>query len=136
MDMGLFNAPYSKYNTRQLAQWKGLLDIDNAIAFGFAKNRMAMPGEIVKRDDVLQHMEHMEHEWEKEACIRTGSKAHSPKFTTMTIRAQEYLHSIMLSISDRTQELSKVERPAQREAAWQRRAQGDRENPYDEYYYW
>ena len=89
---------YSEYEYLQihaLELWEILLDIHNAVLYGFAHNRLAEPGKPINVTEAEEHILNIQHEWDQEARVRdldhewTGA----PPLTSLPDNAKQYLHS-------------------------------------------
>lgn len=107
---------------RMLSAWATLLDIHNAIVYGFVQYRLPEPGKPIDVAEAEAHVAHIEKEWEAESQRRdldhqwTGA----PPFSKMPLNAKLYLHSVLLEV--RSGELGSPKRnfqpPAQEEVLY------------------
>ena len=80
-----------------LESWTILLDIHNAVQYGFAENRLPEPGRTIDVEEAEKHVRNIEKEWSLEANKRdldnvwTGA----PPFSRMPVNAKLYLHSVL-----------------------------------------
>ncbi len=91
---------YSERQYRELGTfraWNILLDIHNAVVYGFEKNRMPEPGKDISVAEAEAHVTNIQKEWELEAKGRDlGLEwSGSPPFTKMSQNAKLYLHEIL-----------------------------------------
>jgi hypothetical protein len=79
-----------------LEPWKLMLDIHNAILYGFVEDRLPEPGRAIDIAEAEAHVEHMEAEWEREAQGRdpSGLWTGAPPLSAMPLNAKLYLHSV------------------------------------------
>ena len=82
------------YRVGQWENWKNLLDICNAIRYGFDACRLPKPGEPINVQEAEKRIKQIEWEWQKEANKRDAGKK-APKFTELNINAKCYLHTIL-----------------------------------------
>ncbi len=77
--------------------WHTLLDIHNALVYGFIQNRMPEPGRTIDIEDANIHVYHIEKEWEAEKLKRDFSNEWSgaPPFSRMPSNAKLYLHTVL-----------------------------------------
>lgn len=77
--------------------WHTLLDIHNAVMYGFVDNRLPEPGRPIDVDDAEIHVYHVEKEWEAEKLKRDFSNewTGAPSFTNMPLNAKLYLHAAL-----------------------------------------
>ena len=80
-----------------MGAWEILLDIHNAIAYGFIQNRLPAPGRPISIQEAENHMVNIEKEWLSEKLKRDFSNewTGAPPFTSMDINAKLYLHSVL-----------------------------------------
>lgn len=91
---------YRDYQYREigaLEPWNVLLDIHNAIVYGFSQYRLPEPGRQIDMEESEAHVLNIQSEWAAEANKRdldhnwTGS----PPFSNMSTNAKLYLHSVL-----------------------------------------
>jgi hypothetical protein len=91
---------YRDYQYREigaLEPWNVLLDIHNAIVYGFSQYRLPEPGRLIDIEESESHVLNIQSEWEAEAKKRdldhnwTGS----PPFSNLSTNAKLYLHSVL-----------------------------------------
>jgi hypothetical protein len=88
----------------QLDNWKNLMDIANAMRFGFAKYRLPKPGVEIDVEQAQSYVDHIEKEWQREAEHRTlmvDPWKGAPKLTQLPQLAQEYLSGVFESRTPR-----------------------------------
>ncbi len=80
-----------------LDSWTILLDIHNALRYGFAQYRLPEPGRSIDIEEAEDHVKRIEREWRAEKLKRDFSNewAGAPPFSTMSINAKLYLHSVL-----------------------------------------
>jgi hypothetical protein len=91
---------YSDYQYREigaLVPWYILLDIHNAIAYGFVRNRLPEPGRSIDVAKAEAHIENIEREWQAEKLKRDFSNewTGAPPFSALPLNAKLYLHTIL-----------------------------------------
>jgi hypothetical protein len=80
-----------------LDAWHILLDIHNALVYGFIDNRLPEPGRSIDVTEAEEHVANVEKEWQSEKMRRDFSNdwTGSPPFSTMPVNAKLYLHSVL-----------------------------------------
>jgi hypothetical protein len=80
-----------------LEPWKILLDIHNAVVYGFVQNRLPEPGRPIDTAEAEDHIANVEKEWLAEKVKRDFSHewTGAPPFTKMSQNAKLYLHSVL-----------------------------------------
>jgi hypothetical protein len=80
-----------------LDSWHTLLDIHNAVMYGFVNNRLPEPGRPIEVKEAETHVQHIEKEWEAEKLKRDFSNewTGAPPFTRMPVNAKLYLHTVL-----------------------------------------
>ena len=80
----------------QWDNWCNLLDMANAVRYGFTQYRLPKPGQPIDVQDAEKRVKHIEEEWAWE-CGRRGGEFErpSPDFSSLSIEAKCYLHSIL-----------------------------------------
>jgi hypothetical protein len=80
-----------------MGAWNILLDIHNAVAYGFVQNRLPEPGRSISLQDAENHVANIEKEWLSEKLKRDFSNewTGAPPFTSMNMNAKLYLHSVL-----------------------------------------
>ncbi len=80
-----------------LEAWHILLDIHNAVLYGYAENRLPEPGRPIDTAEAEQHVVNIEREWRSEKIKRDFSNDWSgaPPLTQMPLNARLYLHSVL-----------------------------------------
>ncbi len=91
---------YSDNQYREIGMldcWYALLDIHNAVVYGFAQNRLPEPGRKIDVAEAEVHIYHVEKEWEAEKLKRDFSNewTGAPSFTRMPLNAKLYLHTVL-----------------------------------------
>jgi|WetSurMetagenome_2_1015567.scaffolds.fasta_scaffold821761_2 hypothetical protein len=91
---------YPEWQYREIGAfraWNILLDIHNAVLYGFAGNRLPEPGKSINVAEAEAHVVNIQKEWEAEARGRDLSHewTGSPPFTSMPQNAKLYLHEIL-----------------------------------------
>ena len=81
----------------QLENWNNLLDMANAIRYGFAQYRLPKPGQAIDVVEAKERAEHIEKRWEIEGTGRRDDSVEekSPAFAQLPIEAQCYLASVL-----------------------------------------
>jgi hypothetical protein len=80
-----------------LVPWTILLDIHNAIRYGFTQYRLPEPGRTIDIKEAERHVAQIEREWRIEAEARdikhewTGA----PPFSKLPTETKLYLHSVL-----------------------------------------
>jgi hypothetical protein len=92
---------YSDNQYQEIAMmdcWYTLLDIHNAVQYGFVDNRLAEPGRTIDTQDAEIHVAHVENEWEAEKQKRDFSNewTGAPPLTKMPLNAKLYLHTVLV----------------------------------------
>ncbi len=92
-----------------LEMWKTLLDIHNAVVYGFAQNRLPQPGRPIDVKEAENHIAHVEEEWQAEKVKRDFSLewTGAPPFTKMPQNAKLYLHSVLRDEWQKSEEKQK-----------------------------
>ncbi len=77
--------------------WNILLDIHNAVLYGYTDCRMPEPGRDIDVNEAEDHVANIEKEWEAEKAKRDfcNDWTGSPPFTSMPLNTKLYLHSIL-----------------------------------------
>ena len=93
--------PYTDEQYRQsgvLGDWNTLLDIYNAVHYGYAQYRLPTPGKPIDVAEAETHIAKVEREWEAERQKRdpTQQWTGAPPFLTMPLNAKLFLHSVLL----------------------------------------
>jgi hypothetical protein len=80
-----------------LEAWHILLDIHNAVLYGFTQCRMPEPGRSIDIAEAEDHVVNIEKEWLAEKVKRDFSNewTGAPPFTKMPQNAKLYLHSVL-----------------------------------------
>lgn len=80
-----------------LGCWTILLDISNALRYGFEQNRLPEPGAAIDITEAENHISNIEKEWAAEKAKRDFSNqwAAAPPFSSMPQNAKLYLHSVL-----------------------------------------
>ena len=91
---------YSEEQYHQIGMfesWNILLDIHNAVMYGFIETRLPEPGRPIDIKETEDHIANIEKEWREEKERRDPSNTWSgaPQFSKMPIEAKLYLHSIL-----------------------------------------
>ncbi len=91
---------YSDNQYREIGMlecWHTLLDIHNAVVYGFAENRLPEPGRPIEVKEAETHIQRIEKEWEAEKLKRDFSNewTGAPALTGMPKNAKLYLHSVL-----------------------------------------
>ncbi len=81
-----------------MGAWNILLDIHNAIAYGFIGCRLPEPGRPIDIAEAEAHVANIEKEWTAEKLKRDFSNewSGSPNFSAMPKDAKLYLHSVLV----------------------------------------
>ena len=77
--------------------WTILLDIHNALQYGFVQCRLPEPGRSIDVEEAEDHVNHIEREWRAEKLKRDFSNewAGSPPLSNMSTNAKLYLHTVL-----------------------------------------
>ncbi len=91
---------YSDNQYREIGMlecWHILLDIHNAVLYGFSENRLPEPGRPIDVKEAETHVQRIEKEWEAEKLKRDFSNewAGAPTLTRMPQNTKLYLHSVL-----------------------------------------
>ncbi len=91
---------YSDFQYREigaLVPWHILLDIHNAVLYGFSQCRLPEPGRPIDVDEAEAHIVNIEKEWLAEKTKRDFSNewTGAPPFTKMSKNAKLYLHTVL-----------------------------------------
>jgi hypothetical protein len=91
---------YSDYQYREigaLVPWNILLDIHNAMVYGFAQNRLPEPGRAIDIYEAEAHVANIEKEWQAEKHKRDFSNewTGAPPLSRMPVNGKLYLHSVL-----------------------------------------
>jgi len=91
---------YSDYQYREigvLGLWNTLLDIHNAVLYGFVQNRLPEPGQAIDLAEAEEHVANVEKEWQAEKQKRDFSNewTGAPPLSSMPVNAKLYLHSVL-----------------------------------------
>jgi hypothetical protein len=80
-----------------MGAWNILLDIHNAVVYGFSQYRLPEPGRPIDVAEAEKHVANVEREWLSEKLKRDFSNewTGAPPFTTMAPEAKLYLHSVL-----------------------------------------
>jgi hypothetical protein len=80
-----------------LGHWNILLDIHNALVYGFVQNRLPEPGRSIDVAEAEAHVASIEKEWEAERLRRNSTQqwTGAPPFSVMPVNAKLYLHSVL-----------------------------------------
>jgi hypothetical protein len=80
-----------------LESWSILLDIHNALVYGFIECRLPEPGRPISVSEAEKHISSIELEWQAEARKRDldNEWSGSPPISRMPLEAKLYLHSIL-----------------------------------------
>lgn len=103
---------YSEEQYQQIGMvesWGILLDIHNALYYGFVNNRLPEPGRPIDVKETEDHIHNIEKEWreEKERRDPSDNWAGAPQFTKMPMEAKLYLHSVLRDAKMASSELSR-----------------------------
>ncbi len=81
----------------ELGAWHTLLDIHNAVLYGFINCRLPQPGRSVDVAEAEAHIASIEREWEAESLRRdtTHQWSGAPPLSNMPLNAKLYLHSVL-----------------------------------------
>ena len=83
-------------SVNQWENWVNLLDMANAVRYGFSQYRLPKPGQPIDIQESIKRVERIDEEWAYEH--RTRGKIFEkpcPDFSSCSIEAQCYLHSIL-----------------------------------------
>ncbi len=91
---------YSDFQYRQigmLSNWHALLDIHNALRYGFIQYRLPKPGKSIDTEEAEAHVVRIEKEWKEESLRRDPGQqwTGAPPLSRIPIDAKLYLHSIL-----------------------------------------
>jgi hypothetical protein len=88
---------YQYTNIGALVPWTILLDIHNAILYGFAQYRWPEPGRSIDIEVAEKHVAKIEQEWRFEAHMQDLDQewTGAPPLSTMSKEAKLYLHSVL-----------------------------------------
>lgn len=80
-----------------LRNWNFLLDIHNAMRYGFIQYRLPKPGKPIDPGQAEAHIEHIGKEWKEESLRRDPGHrwTGAPPLTKMPLNAKLYLHSVL-----------------------------------------
>lgn len=112
---------YPEEQYRQIGMvesWGILLDIHNALQYGFIQNRLPEPGRPIDAEETEAHVFNIEKEWREEKERRDSSDnwAGAPKFSRMPQQAKFYLHSILRDA--KIESLKAMKEPVETEAPY------------------
>jgi hypothetical protein len=91
---------YSDFQYRQigmLGNWHALLDIHNAVRYGFLQYRFPKPGKPIDTEEAEAHIVRIEKEWREESLRRDPGQqwTGAPPLTKIPLDAKLYLHSVL-----------------------------------------